>query len=69
VSAEPAPRPQTPRDSSKRTVVTQADIRKHRKQFLLRSGLYPFLCGSSGPDTLLWLQPSYNLIVRARLAG
>jgi SAM-dependent methyltransferase len=57
------------RSSSKGTVVTQADMRKHRKQFLLLSGLYPFLWGASRLDALLWLQPGYKLIVRARLAG
>jgi SAM-dependent methyltransferase len=57
------------RGSSKGTVVTQADMRKHRKQFLLLSGLYPFLWGVSRLDALLWLQPGYKLIVRARLAG
>ena len=57
------------RGSSKGTVVTQADIRKHRKQFLLLSGLYPFLWGISRLDALLWLQPGYKLIVRARLAS
>ena len=56
------------RGSSKGTVVTQADIRKHRKQFLLLSGLYPFLWAVSRLDALLWLQPGYKLIVRARLA-
>lgn len=55
------------RGSSKGTVVTQDDMRKHRKQFLLLSGLYPFLWGVSRLDTLLWLQPGYKLIVRARL--
>ncbi|MGH7579432.1 MAG: class I SAM-dependent methyltransferase [Gemmatimonadales bacterium] len=53
--------------SSKGTVVTQADVRKHRKQFLMLSGLYPFLWGLSRLDALLWLQPGYKLIVRARL--
>ncbi|MBA3893411.1 MAG: methyltransferase domain-containing protein [Gemmatimonadales bacterium] len=57
------------RGSTKGTVVTQADIRKHRKQFLLLSGLYPFLWVVSRLDGLLWLQPGYKLIVRARLAG
>lgn len=57
------------RGSSKGTVVTQADVRKHRKQFLLLSGLYPFLWGISTLDALLWLQPGYKLIVRARLVG
>jgi SAM-dependent methyltransferase len=55
--------------SSKGTVVTQADVRKHRKQFLLLSALYPFLWGLSRLDALLWLQPGYKLIVRARLTG
>jgi SAM-dependent methyltransferase len=55
--------------SSKGSVVTQADIRKHRKRFLLLSALYPFLWGFSRLDALLWLQPGYKLIVRARLAG
>jgi SAM-dependent methyltransferase len=55
------------RGSSKGTVVTQADIRKHRKQFMLLSGLYPLLWGLSKLDALLWLQPGYKLIVRARL--
>jgi SAM-dependent methyltransferase len=55
--------------SSKGTVVTQADVKKHRKQFLLLSGLYPFLWGMSRLDALLFLQPGYKLIVRARLAA
>ncbi len=57
------------RGSSKGTVITQADLRKHRKQFLLLSGLYPFLWAVSRLDALLWLQPGYKLIVRARLSG
>jgi SAM-dependent methyltransferase len=52
--------------SSKGTVVTPAELRKHRKQFLLLSGLYPFLWGVAKLDALLWLQPGYKLIVRAR---
>jgi SAM-dependent methyltransferase len=55
--------------SSKGTVVTQADLHKHRKQFVLLSALYPFLWGISRLDALLWLQPGYKLIVRARLGG
>ena len=57
------------RASSKGTVVTSADLRKRRKQFLLLSALYPFLWGMARLDTLLWLQPGYKLIVRARLAN
>ncbi|HVK01150.1 MAG TPA: methyltransferase domain-containing protein [Gemmatimonadales bacterium] len=56
------------RGSSKGTVVTGADIKKRRKQFLMLSALYPFLWGMAKLDTLLWLQPGYKLIVRARLA-
>ena len=56
------------RNSSKGTVVTGADLRKRRKQFLLLSGLYPFLWGIAKLDALLPLQPGYKLIVRARLA-
>lgn len=56
------------RGSSKGTVVTSADIRKRRKQFLLLSALYPFLWGMAKLDGLLRLQPGYKLIVRARLA-
>jgi hypothetical protein len=55
--------------SSKGSVVTQADVRKHRKQFVLLSALYPFLWAISRLDALLWRQPGYKLIVRARLAG
>jgi SAM-dependent methyltransferase len=56
------------RGSSKGTVVTGADIRKRRKQFLLLSALYPFLWSMAKLDGLLWLQTGYKLIVRARLA-
>jgi SAM-dependent methyltransferase len=57
------------RGSSKGTVVTSADLKKRRKQFLLLSALYPVLWGMAKLDTLLWLQPGYKLIVRARLAS
>ena len=59
----------TPRGSSKGTVVTQADMRKHRKQFLLLSGLYPFLWAISGSTRCCSCSPGYKLIVRARLAA
>ena len=52
--------------SRKGTVVTQSDIRKHRKQFVLLSALYPFLWIMARLDTLLWFQPGYKLIVSAR---
>jgi SAM-dependent methyltransferase len=54
--------------SSKGTVVTSGDLKKRRKQFLLLSALYPFLWGMAKLDALLWLQPGYKLIVRARLS-
>ncbi len=57
------------RGSSKGTVVTGADIKKRRKQFLLLSALYPFLWATAKLDGLLFLQPGYKLIVRARLAS
>jgi SAM-dependent methyltransferase len=57
-----------PPRSGKGTVVTRSDIGRHRKQFLLLSALYPFLWSFARLDSLLWLQPGYKLIVRARLA-
>jgi SAM-dependent methyltransferase len=52
--------------SRKGTVVTQSDLRRHRKEFLLLSALYPFLWGIAGLDRLLWFQSGYKLILRAR---
>lgn len=52
--------------SSKGTVVTGSDLRKHRKQFLMLSALYPFLWTVAQLDRLLLFQPGYKLIVRAR---
>jgi hypothetical protein len=52
--------------SRKGTVVTQNDMRKHRKQFLLLSTLYPVLWLVAKLDALLWFQPGYKLIVQAR---
>jgi SAM-dependent methyltransferase len=53
-------------ESGKGTVVTQADFRKHRKQFVLLSTLYPVLWTMAKLDVLLPFQPGYKLIVRAR---
>jgi SAM-dependent methyltransferase len=53
--------------SSKGTVVTRADVEKHRMEFLVLSLLYPVLWSLSRMDTLLPLQAGYKLIVRARL--
>jgi hypothetical protein len=47
-------------------VVTQSDLQKHRKEFLLLSALYPLLWTVAKLDALLWFQPGYKLIVRAR---
>jgi SAM-dependent methyltransferase len=52
--------------SRKGTVVTQSDMRKHRRQFQLLSGLYPLLWTVAKLDALLWFQPGYKLIVQAR---
>jgi SAM-dependent methyltransferase len=52
--------------SQKGTVITQTDMRKHRKQFLLLSILYPVLWSVAKLDALLWFQSGYKLIVRAR---
>jgi SAM-dependent methyltransferase len=52
--------------SQKGTVITQSDMRKHRKQFLLLSVLYPIFWSVAKLDALLWFQPGYKLIVRAR---
>ena len=53
-------------ESRKGTVVTQSEVQKYRKQFLLLSTLYPFLWTVSKLDALLWFRPGYKLIVRAR---
>jgi SAM-dependent methyltransferase len=52
--------------SRKGTVITQSDLRKHRKEFLLLSGLYPLLWTVAKLDSLLWFQSGYKLIVQAR---
>jgi SAM-dependent methyltransferase len=56
-----------PSESRKGTVVTQNDLRQHRKEFLILSTLYPALSALARLDDLLWLQSGYKLIVRARL--
>jgi SAM-dependent methyltransferase len=52
--------------SGKGTVVTQSDLEKHKKEFLLLSALYPALWTTAKLDRLLPLQAGYKLIVRAR---
>ncbi len=52
--------------SRKGTVVTQSDMRKHRKQFVVLSALYPLLWSVAKLDKVLWLQAGYKLIVRAK---
>ena len=53
--------------SSKGTVVTSEDIRKHRKQFRMLSLLYPALRLTAALDRLLPWQAGHKLVVRARL--
>jgi SAM-dependent methyltransferase len=55
--------------SRKGTVITQVDLRKHRKEFLLLSTLYPLLWGIAKLDAVLWFQSGYKLIVQARRLG
>jgi len=52
--------------SAKGTVVTGADVRSRRGQFLLLSALYPAFWSLARLDSLLWRQPGYKLILRAR---
>jgi SAM-dependent methyltransferase len=52
--------------SAKGTVVTGADLHGRRGQFLMLSVLYPFLWSLARLDALLWRQPGYKLILRAR---
>jgi SAM-dependent methyltransferase len=52
--------------SSKGPVVTGSDLRKHRKQFIMLSSLYPLLWSIAKLDSLLWFTPGYKLIVSAR---
>jgi SAM-dependent methyltransferase len=55
--------------SSKGAVITSADLRRHRKQFLLLSLLYPVIWSIAKLDQLLWFQSGYKLIVQARRLG
>lgn len=55
--------------SSKGAVVTGSDLRRHRKQFIFLSALYPILWGIAQLDSLLWFTPGYKLIVSARRAS
>ena len=47
-------------------MVTQTDLRKYRKQFVLLSALYPLFWTVAKLDALLVYQPGYKLIVLAR---
>jgi SAM-dependent methyltransferase len=55
--------------SSKGTVITDADLRRHRKQFVLLSVLYPLIWSFAKLDALLWFRPGYKLILSARRSG
>lgn len=55
--------------SAKGTVVTGADLQGRRGQLLLLALLYPFLWSLARLDALLWRQPGYKLILRARRLG
>ena len=58
-----------PGGSSKGAVITGSDLRKHQKQFMLLTVLYPLLWTVAKLDALLWFQPGYKLIVSARRSG
>jgi SAM-dependent methyltransferase len=51
--------------SQKGTVVTQHDVRRHKKQFALLSALYPLFWVIARLDLLLWFRPGYKLMVKA----
>jgi SAM-dependent methyltransferase len=53
--------------SRKGTVVTQADVGRHRRQFRVLSLLYPALRVTAATDALLPWQAGHKLILRARL--
>jgi SAM-dependent methyltransferase len=55
--------------SAKGPVVTGTDLRKHRKQFIMLSTLYPVLWSVAKLDWLLWFTPGFKLIVSARRAA
>lgn len=52
--------------SQKGTVVTQADVARHRKAFRLLSIAYPFLWTAARLDLLCFAQSGYRLIARYR---
>jgi SAM-dependent methyltransferase len=52
--------------SAKGTVVTEADLAKHRRAFRLLSAAYPFLWIAVRCDALLFAQAGYKLIARYR---
>jgi SAM-dependent methyltransferase len=56
-------------ESAKGTVVTGADLKGRRGQFLMLTVLYPVLWSIARLDALLWRQPGYKLILRARRVG
>ena len=53
--------------SAKGPVVTQADWSKHRSEMKLLTLIYPFLWLLTRLDGLLFMQPGYKLILKARL--
>jgi SAM-dependent methyltransferase len=52
--------------TQKGTIVTQGDMTRQRKQFLLLRALYPFFWIMAKLDALLPFQPGYKLIIQAR---
>lgn len=52
--------------SSKGSVITQSDMRKHRKEFVILSALYPLIWSFAKLDALLFFTTGYKLILSAR---
>jgi hypothetical protein len=50
-------------------VITGGDLRKHRKQFIMLSALYPLLWSIAKLDSLLWFTPGHKLVLSARRIG
>jgi hypothetical protein len=53
--------------STKGTLVTAAEVGRHRNQLRLLSLLYPALKLTASADRLMPWQPGHKLIMRARL--
>ena len=53
----------------KGTVVTDTDLAKHRRMFLLYSAVYPAVWLVSQMDRLVWFRSGYTLLAKARVTS